>query len=592
MYCNVVKWHEATNKVEVTMERESMAFDVVIVGAGPSGLACACKLMQLAKSNDTQLSVCVVEKGSEVGAHILSGAIFETTAMTELFPDWQSTDHTSSGAPISVKVSKDEVYYFSNSESAVTIPHFCVPKTMHNEENYVVSMGNICRWMANQAESLGVEIFPGFPAQEVLYHSDGSVAGIITGDMGLDKAGNKKDSYTQGMALEAKYTVFSEGARGHLGKELIEKFKLAKGKATQHYAIGFKEVWDVPAEKHQSGLVIHTAGWPLDKENSGGGYLYHGENNQVYVGLIVNLDYQNPYLDPFEEFQRYKHHPKVSQFLTGGERVSYGARAITKGGYNALPKMTMPGAVLIGCDAGTINFAKIKGNHTAMKSGMIAAESIYEAIELNEKCDGEVVAGLDSFEQKFKQSWLYRELYGTKNFGAALHIFGPLVGGIYNWFDQNICSGSLPFKLSHHHPDHLSLSPTEQAHKPIYNKPDGVLSFDKLSSVFLSNSTHEENQPSHLVLADKTIPLTTNLTHYDEPAQRYCPAGVYEVVMRNNQKNNDKNKSCEKVADTEASFVINSQNCIHCKTCDIKDPSQNITWRAPEGGGGPNYPNM
>jgi len=553
------------------MERESMEFDVVIVGAGPAGLSTACRLMQLAKEKQQELMVCVVEKGSEVGAHILSGAVFEPRTLNELFPDWQALK-----APLNTQVTGDDIYYLNSDSAGIKVPGFGVPKTMHNDGNYIVSMGNVCRWLAEQAEQLGVEIFPGFPAQSVIYNDDGSVGGIITGDMGLDAQGNEKDSFMPGMELKAKYTVFAEGCRGHLGKELIEKFNLDKDSSPQHYGLGFKEIWDIDPDKHQEGLVVHTAGWPLDKGTTGGGYLYHAENNQVFVGLIVDLNYSNPHLSPFDEFQRYKHHPKISQYLEGGKRVSYGARAMAKGGFNSLPKMTMPGALLVGCDAGTINFAKIKGNHTAMKSGMLAAEAIAEALISSDGVKEEGKEDLVSFTQLYKNSWLYDELYNTRNFGPAMHKFGTLLGGAYNTLDQNFFGGKLPFNFKDDTLDHAQLSFAADAPVINYAKPDNKLSFDKLSSVFLSNTNHEEEQPCHLKLNDKNIPISVNLLKYNEPAQLYCPAGVYEV-----EKSEDGDK-----------FVINSQNCIHCKTCDIKDPSQNITWVTPEGTGGPNYPNM
>jgi electron-transferring-flavoprotein dehydrogenase len=553
------------------MERESMEFDVVIVGAGPSGLSTACRLMQLAKEKDQELMVCVVEKGSEVGAHILSGAVLEPKALAELFPDWKEK-----GAPLNTAVTGDDIYLLNNESKSVKLPNFSVPKTMHNHGNYIVSMGNVCRWLAEQAEELGVEIFPGFPAQSIIYNDDGSVGGVITGDMGLDADGNEKDGFMPGMELKAKYTVFAEGCRGHLGKELISKFNLDADKSPQHYGIGFKEIWDVDPAKHQEGLVVHTAGWPLDSDTNGGGYLYHAENNQVFVGLIIDLSYSNPHLSPFEEFQRYKHHPKISQYLEGGKRVSYGARAMAKGGFNSLPKMTMPGGLLVGCDAGTINFAKIKGNHTAMKSGILAAEAIVADLI---PTDGSVSEGnkdLTRYTELYKNSWLYDELYKTRNFGPVMHKFGTFLGGAYNTIDQNIFGGKLPFNFIDNTLDHEQLKLAKDAPVIDYAKPDNKLSFDKLSSVFLSNTNHEEEQPCHLKLADNSIPINVNLPKYGEPAQLYCPAGVYEV---------EKTEEGEK-------FVINSQNCIHCKTCDIKDPSQNITWVTPEGTGGPNYPNM
>ena len=549
------------------MERESMEFDVVIVGAGPAGLSTACQLMKLAQEKEQELMVCVVEKGSEVGAHILSGAVFEPRALTELFPDWKEK-----GAPLNTAVTGDDIYLFNGEDSSVKLPNFSVPKTMHNEGNYIVSMGNVCRWLAEQAEQLGVEIFPGFPAQDVIYNEDGSVGGVITGDMGLDKDGKPKDSFMPGMELKAKYTVFAEGCRGHLGKELIAKFALDANKSPQHYGLGFKEIWDIDPEKHQEGLVVHSAGWPLEKDTNGGGYLYHAENNQVFVGLIVDLNYSNPHLSPFDEFQRYKHHPKVAQYLEGGKRVSYGARAMAKGGFNSLPKMTMPGGVLVGCDAGTINFAKIKGNHTAMKSGMLAAETIFEALASGDE-GGKDLTG---FTDKYQNSWLYEELYNTRNFGPAMHKFGTFWGGAYNTVDQNFFGGKLPFNFKDDSLVHEQLKLAADAPVINYPKPDNKLSFDKLTSVFLSNTNHEEEQPCHLKLADSSIPIDVNLVKFNEPAQRYCPAGVYEVEST---PEGDK-------------FVINSQNCVHCKTCDIKDPSQNITWVTPEGTGGPNYPNM
>ncbi|MGB2517275.1 MAG: electron transfer flavoprotein-ubiquinone oxidoreductase [Pseudomonadales bacterium] len=549
------------------MERESMEFDVVIVGAGPAGLSSACKLLQLAQEHNQEISVCVVEKGSEVGAHILSGAIFEPTALNELFPDWQAM-----GAPLNTPVSKDEMHILRNDHAGIALPSFFIPKPMHNEGNYVVSLGNVCRWLAEQAENLGAEVFPGFAAAEVLYHADGSVKGIATGDMGVDANGQPKDGYMPGMELHAKYTIFSEGCRGHLGKQLIDKFNLDKDTVSQHYGIGIKELWDVPIDQHQPGLVLHGSGWPLSGGTTGGWFLYHGDNQQVVVGLIIDLNYDNPHLSPFDEFQRLKHHPTLKQHLQGGSRVSYGARAVEKGGLFSLPSMSMPGALLIGCDAGTMNFSKIKGSHTAMKSGLLAGETIFA--ELNAAGEAGKTLPMDA---NFKASWLYDELYKARNFGAAMHKFGTWFGGMYNWIEQNIFAGKLPINLKDDNPDYAQLKPANSMPKVDYPKPDGVISFDKLSSVFLSGTNHEEDQPCHLQLQNTSLPLSINLETWDEPAQRYCPAGVYEII-----------------ADESGAqkFQINSQNCVHCKTCDIKDPSQNITWVVPEGAGGPNYPNM
>ena len=521
--------------------------------------------MQQAQAASLELMVCVVEKGSEVGAHILSGAVFETTSLDELFPDWKNE-----GAPLNTPVLRDDIYYLTDGQHARKLPQALVPDTMHNDGNYIVSMGNVCRWLAEKAESLGVEIFPGFAASEVFYNEDGSAGGVITGDMGVAEDGSQKDGYMPGMILKARYTIFAEGCRGHLGKQLISKFNLDENTAPQHYAIGFKEIWDIDPALHEPGLVVHTAGWPLT-DSTGGGFLYHAENNQVFAGLIIDLNYDNPYLSPFDEFQQMKHHPVFRQYLENGKRVSYGARAIAKGGLNSLPDMTFPGGILIGCNAGTLNFAKIKGNHTAMKSGILAADSI-----INELKSETPDPALTNFNQAFKTSWLYSELNSSKNFGAAIHQFGTFWGGVYNTVDQKIFNGKLPFSIKDDRKDYLQLKDKKDATKKVYPKPDGILSFDKLSSVFLSNTNHEENQPCHLKLKDPEIPLKVNLSKYDEPAQRYCPAGVYEIIEEHNTLR----------------FQINAQNCIHCKTCDIKDPSQNIQWVVPEGAGGPNYPNM
>lgn len=544
-----------------------MEFDVVIVGAGPSGLAAACKIRQISAESGKEISVCLVEKGSEVGAHILSGAILELRALNELFPNWQEL-----GAPLNTPVVRDEIYLLNDAQSKRKIPNALVPSTMHNEGNYIVSLANVCRWLAGQAEALGAEIYPGFAAAEILYHKDGSVKGVATGDMGVAANGTHKDSYMQGMELHAKYTLFAEGCRGHLGKELIAGFKLDEGKDPQHYGLGIKELWEIDPAKHEQGLVLHTAGWPLTESGShGGSFLYHLEDNQVALGLITDLGYSNPHVSPFEEFQRYKHHPQIKQFLEGGKRLAYGARAIAKGGIQSLPKMSFPGGLLIGCDAGTLNFAKIKGTHTAMKSGLIAAEVICEALA------GDTPPVTLDYDAAFKASWAYEELYQQRNFGPAQHKFGNIIGSAYAFIDINLFKGKLPWTLRDPTPDYATLKPASDCTPITYPKPDGVISFDRLSSVFISNTNHEEDQPCHLKLKDDSIPITQNLPRFNEPAQRYCPAGVYEVIESN---------------DGEKRFQINAQNCVHCKTCDIKDPAQNITWVTPEGFGGPNYPNM
>ncbi|MDQ0652959.1 electron transfer flavoprotein-ubiquinone oxidoreductase [Pseudomonas cedrina] len=554
------------------MEREYMEFDVVIVGAGPAGLSAACRLKQKAAEAGKEISVCVVEKGSEVGAHILSGAVFEPRALNELFPDWKAL-----GAPLNTPVVRDDIYVLRSSDASTKVPDFFVPKTMHNEGNYIISLGNLCRWLAQQAENLGVEVYPGFAAQEALFDENGVVRGIITGDLGVDREGKPKEGvYTPGMELRGKYTLFAEGCRGHIGKQLIKRFNLDSDADTQHYGIGLKEIWEIDPAKHQPGLVVHTAGWPLDimgNENTGGSFLYHLENNQVVVGLIVDLSYSNTFLSPFDEFQRLKHHPVLAQYLEGGKRISYGARALAKGGINSLPKMIFKGGALIGCDLGTMNVAKIKGSHTAMKSGMLAADAVAERL----LADSEGGDELTNYVEGFKASWLYEELFASRNFGAAMHKFGPILGAGFNWFDQNILGGKMPFTLHDTKPDYACLKLAKDSKKIDYPKPDGKLSFDKLSSVFISGTNHEEEQPCHLKLKDPSIPIGTNLPLYDEPAQRYCPAGVYEVITQE---------------DGEKRFQINAQNCVHCKTCDIKDPSQNITWVTPEGAGGPTYPNM
>lgn len=544
------------------MEHESMTYDVIIVGAGPAGLSAACQLRLL----DDSLSVCVVEKASEVGAHILSGALFESRALDELFPDWKAR-----GAPIHTAVQQDQLFWFNSQQASTRIPAVLAPSTLHNDGNYIISLGNFCRWLAEQAESLGVEIYPGFAAAEVLYNDDGSVGGIITGDMGVSANGEAKDTYMRGMALCGKYTLFAEGCRGSLGKQLTGKYALDTGKDPQHYGLGIKEIWRVPTAQHQPGLVVHTVGWPLaEHQATGGGFLYHSDNNEVVCGLITDLNYTNPHLSPFDEFQRFKHHSEISQHLSGGERIAYGARSIAKGGVQSMPQMAFPGGLLIGDNAGTLNFAKIKGSHTAMKSGMIAARSIVEALKQARSHDV-----LCDFEPNYKQSWAYEELWQQRNLGPAIHKWGALAGAAYGFIDINVFKGKLPWTLRDSRPDHQGLLQAKDAPNINYPKPDGILSFDKLSSVYLSNVSHAEDQPCHLSLRDLNVPIAVNYSLYNEPAQRYCPAGVFEIID-----------------EPSPTLQINSQNCIHCKTCDIKDPTQNICWVTPEGAGGPNYPNM
>ncbi|NKB21597.1 MAG: NAD(P)-binding protein [Alphaproteobacteria bacterium] len=543
------------------MERESMEVDVVIVGAGPSGLSAAIRLAQLAAENDTELTICLLEKGSEVGAHILSGAVLEPKALNELIPDWKEK-----GAPLNTEAADDN-FLFLTKTGSIRMP---TPPQMHNKGNYIVSLGNVCRWLKEQAEELGVQIFEGFAAAEILYDDEGAVAGVATGDMGVGEDGKPKDGFTPGYELQAKYTFFAEGCRGSLTKELFEKFDMRSDADPQSYALGIKELWEIDPEQHQQGRILHTIGWPLDTKTYGGSFLYHLEDNQVAVGFVTGLDYRNPHLSPFEEFQRFKTHPSIRPIFEGGRRIAYGARALNEGGFQSIPELTCPGGAIIGCAAGFLNVPKIKGSHNAMKTGMIAAEAAFAAL----RNDGGKV--LEDYPTALKKSWVWDELYRVRNIRPSFR-WGMWAGLLYSAIDTFLLRGKAPWTFKQH-ADHTSLLPASGAPKIEYPKPDGEVSFDRLSSVYISNTNHEEDQPVHLTLKDTSVPISVNLEKYDAPEQRYCPAGVYEIV--------------EDDADGGPKLQINAQNCVHCKTCDIKDPTQNINWVVPEGGGGPNYPNM
>jgi len=560
--------NEDAQQAEI-IERESMEVDVVIVGAGPSGLSAAIRLMQLSQDQNHELTVCVVEKGSEVGAHILSGAVVDPIALNELIPDWQEK-----GAPMGVPVTDNQHWVLSEHGSA-SLPHLLMPPLMSNHGCYTLSLGNLTRWLGEQAEAMGVEVYPGFAAAEVLFNDDGSVKGIATGDMGRQKDGTPGPNFEPGMELHAKYTFFAEGCRGHLSKQLMEKFNLREGREPQTYGIGIKELWDVPAENHKEGTVIHTQGWPLS-DCAGGGFIYHQEAGQIAIGFVVTLDYENPYLSPYDEMQRFKTHPDIKKMLEGGRRVAYGARAINEGGLQSVPKLAFPGGCLTGCAAGFVNVPRIKGSHNAMKTGMLAAENAFAAIRAGRSHDT-----LDDYEPAFRKSWVYKDLHKVRNARPALSKFGLTLGTIYAGFDMWLNNIGLGFLLPWtfaNHTDHDRLKPATGMKKIDYPKPDGVLTFDKLTNVSFSATNHEEDQPVHLTLKDASVPVATNLNVYDGPEARFCPAGVYEYVA-------DEDKGGMRLQ-------INAQNCVHCKTCDIKDPTQNINWVVPEGGGGPNYPNM
>ncbi len=538
---------------------------MIVVGGGPCGLAASIRLAQLAQSKRRELNICLLEKGAEIGAHIVSGAVLEARALDELLPDWQEQ-----GAPPATPVETDDFHFLLSPNRSLRLPGAFIPYPMRNHGNFIVSLGALCQWMGEQAENLGVNVFPGYPASEVLYE-DNRVVGVVTGEMGRSRGGAEKPGYDPGIELRAPYTVFAEGCRGSLGKELMQRFDLRRDSDPQHYGVGLKEIWRIPEDRHQPGAVVHTLGWPLGQTTEGGGFLYHAHDGLVYLGFIVALNYRNPHLNPYQEFQRWKHHPRIREVIEGGERISWGGRAVNKGGLQSLPQLAFPGGVLAGCDAGFLNGAKIKGSHTAMKTGMLAGEAVFEALSA-----GDTTKVVENYEHAVRESWVHEELWQARNFGPAQHRFGLLGGSVFTWLDLNIFGGKLPFTLHNRTPDHAELLPASKAPRIDYPKPDGVLSFDRLSSVYLSATNHEEDQPCHLELEDDKIPLRDNLPSFDEPAQRYCPAAVYEVAYEGGTPR----------------FVINAQNCIHCKTCDIKDPAQNINWVTPEGGGGPNYSGM